>query len=120
MFGAADKVVFCIVLISFVTGCTTMRPLPAADAQSIASHIEVGDKVQIIRNDASDVKFKVEAISNEGLDGDGIFVAYSDILQISVREHSTAKTVALIASILIVAKGWSDYANAYGSLAGGL
>ena len=44
-----------------------MRPLPAADAQSIASHIEVGDKVQIIRNDASDVKFKVESISDEGL-----------------------------------------------------
>ena len=86
-----------------------MRPLPAADAQSIASHIEVGDKVQIIRNDASDVKFKVEIISNEGLEGDGIFVAYSDILQISVREHSTAKTVWLIAAILIVVKGMYDF-----------
>ena len=96
MFGATDKVVICIVLISFVTGCTTMRPLPATDAQSIASHIEVGDKVQITRNDASDVKFKVETISNEGLAGDGIFVAYSDILQVSVREHSTAKTVGLV------------------------
>jgi len=120
MFGATDKVVICILLISFVTGCTTMRPLPAADAQSIASHIEVGDKVQIIRNDASDVKFKVEAISNEGLAGDGIFVAYSDILRINVREHSTAKTVALIASILIVVKGMYDYVDATSSTLGGL
>lgn len=120
MFGATDKVVICIVLISFITGCTTMRPLPAADAQSIASHIEVGDKVQIIRNDASDVKFKVETISNEGLEGDGIVVAYSDILQISVREHSTAKTVGLVAAILIVLKAWYDYANATTKLVGGI
>lgn len=120
MFGTANKFVISIVLISFVTGCTTMRPLPAADAQSIASHIEVGDKVQIIRNDASDVKFKVESISDEGLDGDGIFVAYSDILQISVREHSTAKTVGLIAAILIVLKGMYDIADATGSTLGGL
>jgi len=120
IFGAIDKVVICIVLISFVTGCTTMRPLPAADAQSIASHIEVGDKVQIIRNDASDVKFKVETISDEGLEGDGIVVVYSDILQISVREHSTAKTVGLIAAILIVVKSWYDYADAANSTLGGI
>jgi hypothetical protein len=120
MFGTANKFVISIVLISFVTGCTTMRPLPAADAQSIASHIEVGDKVQIIRNDASDVKFKVETISDEGLEGGGIVVAYSDILQISVREHSTAKTVGLIAAILIVVKGMYDYADATGSTLGGL
>jgi hypothetical protein len=120
MFGTANKFVISTVLISFVTGCTTMRPLPAADAQSIASHIEVGDKVQIIRNDASDVKFKVETISDEGLEGDGIVVAYSDILQISVREHSTAKTVGLIAAILIVVKGWYDYADAANSTLGGI
>ena len=114
------RIVFCVVLISFVAGCTTMRPLPAIDAQSIASHIEVGDKVQITRNDASDVKFKVETISNEGLDGDGIFVAYSDILQISVREHSTAKTVWLVAAILVVVKAWYDYADTVYKLSRGL
>ncbi len=120
MFGATDKVVICILLISFVTGCTTMRSLPSNDAQSIAGQLEVGDKVQLTRSDASEVTFKVESISNEGLAGDGIFVAYSDILQISVREHSTAKTVGLIAAILIVVKGWSDYALGVNSFAGGL
>ncbi len=97
-----------------------MHPLPATDAQSIASHIEVGDNVQLTRSDASDVRFKVEAISNEGLAGDGIFVAYSDIQQVRVREHSTAKTVALVAAILVVVKGSYDYADATTSLAGGL
>ena len=78
------------------------------------------DKVQIIRNDASDVKFNVETISNEGLDGDGIFVAYSDILQVRVREHSTAKTVALVAAVLVVVKASYDYADAVITLSGGL
>ncbi len=120
MFGAADKVVICIVLISFISGCTTMRSLPSDDAQSIGSQLEVGDKVQIVRRDASDVRFKVEEISNEGLAGDGIFVAYSDILQVSVREHSTAKTVGLVAAILVVVKGLYDYADATTSVLGGL
>ncbi len=90
------------------------------DAQSIASQLKVGDKVQITRSDASDVRFKIEAISNEGIDGDGIFVAYSDIQKIQIREHSTAKTVGMVAAILVVLKGLVDYADATASLAGGL
>jgi hypothetical protein len=78
------------------------------------------DKVQIVRRDASDVRFKVDAISNEGLARDGIFVAYSDILQVSVREHSTAKTDGLVAAILVVVKGLSDYADASTSVLGAL
>ena len=112
MIGATDKIVICIVLFSFVTGCTTMRHLPASDPQSITSHIEVGNKVRIMRIDASEVKFKVVTISNKGLGGDRIFVTYSDNLQISVTEHNTAKTVSLIAAILVVVKGLYDYADA--------
>jgi hypothetical protein len=111
-FCATDKVVIGIVLISFATGCTTMRSLPSNDAQSIASQLKVGDNVQITRSDASVVKFKVEAISNEGLTGDGILVAYSDILQVRVREHSTAKTVGLVVAILVIVKGLSTMPKA--------
>ena len=89
-----------------------MRALPSNDAQSIASQLEVGNKIQITRSDASEVTFKVESISNEGLAGNGIFVAYSDILQVRVREHSTAKTVALVTAILVVLKGLADYSEA--------
>ena len=120
IFGAANKIVISIVLLSFVTGCTTTRSLLTNDAQSIASQLKVGDKVQITRSDASDVRFKIEAISNEGIDGDGIFVAYSDIQQIQIREHSTAKTVGLVAAIMVVLKGLADYADAAGALGSGL
>ncbi len=120
MFGAANKIVISIALLSIVSGCTTTRSLPTNDAQSVASQLNIGDKVRITRSDASEVKFKIDAISNEGIEGDGIFVAYTDIQQIQIREHSTAKTVALVAVILVVLKGLIDYADATASLAGGL
>ena len=111
MFGTANKIFASFVLLSFVTGCTSMRSLPTNDAQSIASQLKVGDKVQITRSDDSDVRFKTEVISTEGLAGDGIFVAYSDIQQIKIREHSTAKTVGLVVAILVVLKALADYAD---------
>jgi hypothetical protein len=120
MFGATAKIIICIVLIAFVTGCSTMRALPAIDAQSIMSELEPGDDVQITRSEAPDVKFKIEAISNEGLVGDGIFVAYSDILQVRVREPSSAKTVGLVVAILVVVKGLYDYGEATSSLLDGI
>ena len=66
-----NKFIIYLVLIAFTAGCTTMRSLPATDAQSIASQIEVGDKIKIIRNDNTDVTFKVSAVSDEGISGDG-------------------------------------------------
>jgi hypothetical protein len=120
MFAAANKFVISIVLLSFVSGCTTTRSLPTNDAQSVASQLKIGDKVRITRSDASEVKFKIDAISNEGIEGDGIFVAYADMQQVQIKEHSTGKTVALVAVILTVLIGWAAYADAVGTLLGGL
>ena len=97
-----NKFIIYLVLIAFTAGCTTMRSLPATDAQALASQIEVGDKIKIIRNDLTDVTFEVGAVSDEGISGDGVFVAYSDIWQVQVRQHSTGKTVGLVAAIGVV------------------
>ena len=97
-----NKFIIYLVLIAFTAGCTTMRSLPATDAQALASQIEVGDKIKIIRNDLTDVTFEVGAVSDEGISGDGVFVAYSDIWQVQVRQHSTGKTVGLVAAIAVV------------------
>ena len=94
-----NKFIIYLVLIAFTAGCTPMRPLPTTDAQSLASQIEVGDQIKIIRNDLTDVTFKVGAISDEGISGGGVFVAYSDIRQVQVRQPSTGKTVGLVAAI---------------------
>ncbi len=79
-----------------------MRSLPATDAQSLASQIEVGDKIEIVRNDLTEVSFKVNAVSDEGISGNGVFVAYSDIRQVQVSQFSHAKTWSLIGGIVVV------------------
>ncbi len=81
---ALNKFIIFLVLIAFTAGCTTMRPLPATDAQSLARQIAVGDKIKIMRNDNTDITFKVSADSDEGISGARDFVAYSDIRQVSV------------------------------------
>ena len=98
-----NKFIIYLVVIAFTAGCTTMRSLPATDAQSLASQIEVGDKIKIIRNDDTDVTFKVSAVSGEGISGKGVFVAYSDIRQVQVSKTDTVKTVRLIFGIVAVA-----------------
>jgi hypothetical protein len=106
----ANKIIIYLVLISFTAGCTSMRPLPATDAQSLASQIEVGDKIKIMRNDDTDVIFKVSAVSDEGISGDEVFVAYDDIRQVQVRQLSTLKTVGLIAAIIaVLVAGTKDF-----------
>ena len=55
-----------------------------------------------MRNDDTDVTFKVSAVSDEGISGDGVFVAYSDIRWVQVSQTSTGKTVVLVAGIVVV------------------
>ncbi len=97
-----NKSIIYLVLIAFTAGCTTMRPLPATDALSLASQIEVGDKIKIMRIDDTDVTFKVSAVSDEGISGDGMFVAYSDIRQVQVSQGSSGMTLGLVAGIVIL------------------
>ncbi len=113
---SVNKFIIYLVLIAFTAGCTTLRPLPESNTQSLASQIEVGDKIKIIRNDLTDVTFEVRANSDEGISGDGVFVAYSDIRQVQVRQSITGKTVFLVAAIvvvLLVVIGDSDPALAF-------
>ena len=97
-----NKFVIYLVLIAFTAGCTTMRSLPTNDAQSLASQIEVGDKIKIIRNDDTDVTFEVVTVSDEGISGEGVFVAYSDIRQVQVSQASTGGKVGLVAVMVLV------------------
>ena len=117
-----NKFIIYLVLIAFTAGCTTMRSLPATDPQSLASQVEVGDKIKIIRNDLTDVTFNVDAVSDEGISGEGEFVAYSDIRQVQVGQFSTGKTVGLVAAIvaLVAIAASADYGPSGPVLAGGM
>ncbi len=105
-----NKFVVYFALIALLAGCASFETLPGTDAQSLASQIEVGDKIKIMRNDDTDVTFKVSAVSDEGISGDEVFVAYSDIRQVQVRQLSTLKTVGLIAAIIaVLVAGTKDF-----------
>ncbi len=98
-----NKFIIYLVLIAFAAGCTTIRSLPATNAQSLASEIEVGDKIKIMRNDNTDVTFKVSAISDKGISGHGMFVAYSDIRRVQVSQTSNGSTLGIVAGIVLLA-----------------
>lgn len=76
------------------------------------ANIEVGDKIEITRKDKSSVKFRVTAISDDGISGKGTFVAFSDIkkLQLQVSRKNTAGKiiagVALGAAAVAIAPYW--------------
>lgn len=94
-----NNLIIHLVLVSIMAGCTTMQPVYGTDARSLARQIQVGNKINIIRNDESDVTFKVGAVSDEGISGDGVFVAYSDIRQVQI---STAKPMNQTLILVIV------------------
>ena len=82
------RVVICSVLIAFTAGCTSMQTVSGGDAAGPSDKVWVGEKVKITRNDLSLVKFRVTEISDDGISGDGIFVAYTDIQQLQVRHKN--------------------------------
>ena len=100
---AFARIVAGLALFAYVSGCTTMRPVVASDAASFAAQIEAGDSVRITRNDISTVKFKVSELSDEGIGGDGTFVAWSEIRQVEVKKIDAARTgIAVAVSVLVI------------------
>ncbi len=97
-----NKFVVFFALIAFLAGCASFETLPGTDAQSLASQIELGDKIKIMRNDDTDVTFKVSDVSDEGISGDGVFVAYSDIRWVQVSQQSIVKSAGLMVGITVV------------------
>jgi len=98
--STSNKFIVYLVLIAFTAGCTSMGTLPTTDTQSLLSQIEAGDTVKVVRNDRTEVTFKVTNVSDDGISGDGVFVAVSDIRQVQIRQFSTGKTLGLVAAIV--------------------
>jgi len=91
-----NRFIVCFVLIAFTAGCTTMRPIYGMDEVSYAAQIEVGDKIEITRNDLTTIEFKITDISNDGISGDDTFVAYSDIQTIQTVKSNTGMILGIV------------------------
>ena len=98
------RVVIHFVLIAFTAGCTTMQPGYRMDAESVSARIKVGDNIEITRNDSRSVKFRVTAISDDGIIGYGNFVRFSDIQQVQLqkkRDSKAKKAAKIIGGVIL-------------------
>ena len=82
-----SRAIVYLVVITFVAGCATTRSLPASDAGYLQTHINVGDKVNILHRSGREIDMIVSDVNTEGLEGDGAFIAYPDIKEVRITSH---------------------------------
>jgi hypothetical protein len=111
------KTIVCLVLATFMFGCTTLLPLSLTNRQAWQNQLEAGDEVKVTRKDGSAMTFGIDTVTEEGISGDGTLVAWSDMQQLEVRQFSTGKTIGLVAGIaaaaLVVSGGGSGGSSSY-------
>ena len=80
----------------FTAGCTTTTKVPATYWSTLATRVEPGDKVAITKSDGQEVKFKVDEVNNQGIAGDGQYVAYADMREVLLTEYDSEKTTKVV------------------------
>ena len=109
----AFGVLLCIVSV----GCMTTNQYSTTSAQTL---FEPGDKVTITKSDGQVVEFKVEEVNEQGISGDGKYVAYTDMREVLITELDSEKTTEVVVTaagaiavgyLLLreLAKGLSNY-----------
>jgi hypothetical protein len=91
--------VLCTCLAMF--GCMTMKPLSADPAQLRAT-LKHGDHVQVVTGNGEELKFAVDTVDENGLQGGGQRVAYNDIRSISRNQVAMGSTAAIVLGIVAV------------------
>ncbi len=91
------------------SGCTTTQRLSSTSAGIVSSRVVAGDKVIITKTDGNVVKMKVDDVTSTGLDGDGKFVAYRDMLNIAVKRVDSEKTTKNVLTVVVIvaAAAWA-------------
>jgi hypothetical protein len=102
---ALNKVLICIVLLTFTLGCTTTQSVTATSPQALVDSVAVGDTIEITRKDGTSLDLNVTEVSIAGIQGGGIFVPYADIQKVSISRENwigTGLLVVLGAGLLYV------------------
>ena len=105
-----------LVFVTFMIGCTTLRPLSLSNRQAVQSELQAGDEVKVTRKDGSAMSFGIDTVTDEGISGDGTLIAWSDMQQIEVREYSGAKTFilgAVVVGAVVLASSLDDGVDVY-------
>ncbi len=83
-------------------GCMTTQPLPAERTQ-LSQTLHPNDRVEIVTKGGEHLKFKVERIDENGLQGAGRNVAYDDIESISLQRIDAGRTTLIALGVAAVA-----------------
>jgi hypothetical protein len=99
------------------TGCSTLRPvdIPASITQESLPAVKAGDYVEIVLRSGGEKKFRVTAVTVEGVQGKNDYVAYADITLLEVRKVSALRTggVVLGAIAAVAVIGFAILMSAY-------
>jgi hypothetical protein len=87
-----------VVVLSMV-GCTTIQPLTPSH---LSSTLKRGDQVEIMTSSGKQLKFKVDSVDANGLQGGGQTVAYNDIQSINRKEVDTSRTLWVVLGVVAV------------------
>ena len=96
-------------------GCMTAQPLSAEGTQ-LSQTLKPNDRVEVATTSGQRLKFKVETIDANGLQGAGHNVAFEDIESISLRKVSVGRTALVavgVAAVAAVAGGGGGGSGGY-------
>jgi len=110
------KILFTVFTLSCFTACTTLQPLPDAQATTIQQQVKAGDKVELERMDGTRQVLKVESVSADTIvgthHGKRLEVPLGDIRTIGTRTMTgsdklwtTVGVVAAIGAAVALASG---------------
>lgn len=94
------KLVCAILVITWLTACTSLQPVyPAPDI--IVQQVRAGDFVRVATHDGDTIEFKVLKTDTRKLVGKDKSVAYQDILQLEVKRIDSGETLWLLGGIVL-------------------
>jgi hypothetical protein len=93
-----------------LAGCTTLRPIEGTSTElqqriSAGELLKAGDRVSIVTTDAKTHRFSVTGISAGLIEGKADSVPVDQVASLEKRQFSRAKTLALVAGVVLVVAG---------------
>jgi len=94
----AQQLLAALVVLSMV-GCTTIQPLTVSPS-GLSSTLKRGDQVEVTTSSGKQLKFKVDSVDANGVQGGGQTVAYNDIQSINRKEVDTTRTMWVVLGVV--------------------
>ena len=101
------KLISIILIICFLTGCTTFKPVESAPdmlQEQISSKeiIKPVKQVKIVTTDGKHHKFKVVDVTDAYIEGNNVKVPIADIVSIETQEPAVFSSALIVLGVLAV------------------